>query len=99
MKCPKCQFDNREGAKFCEECGAELGRKCPRCSAEVGLRAKFCADCGYELAAPPVVPPSPSPASYTSAELEALLPTTAFEEWRIQPGLVWVFVWARKSSP
>ncbi len=19
MKCPKCQFDNREGAKFCEE--------------------------------------------------------------------------------
>jgi len=23
MKCPKCQFDNREGAKFCEECGAD----------------------------------------------------------------------------
>jgi len=24
MKCPKCQFDNREGAKFCNECGHNL---------------------------------------------------------------------------
>jgi hypothetical protein len=23
MKCPQCQFENREGAKFCKECGAE----------------------------------------------------------------------------
>ena len=23
MKCPNCQFENREGAKFCKECGAE----------------------------------------------------------------------------
>lgn len=38
-------------------------------------------------------------ASYTPAELEALLPTIPFEEWWIQPGLVWVFVWGRKSRP
>jgi len=24
MKCPKCQFDNPEGAKFCNECGHNL---------------------------------------------------------------------------
>lgn len=23
MQCPKCQFDNREKAKFCKECGAK----------------------------------------------------------------------------
>jgi uncharacterized protein YbaR (Trm112 family) len=21
MQCPKCQFENREGAKYCNECG------------------------------------------------------------------------------
>src|SRR5210317_872504 len=24
MKCPKCQFENPEGAKFCIECGQDL---------------------------------------------------------------------------
>ena len=24
MKCPNCQFENKEGAKFCKECGTEL---------------------------------------------------------------------------
>jgi predicted amidophosphoribosyltransferase len=33
MKCPKCQFDNREGIKFCEECGAKMELKCPKCGA------------------------------------------------------------------
>jgi class 3 adenylate cyclase len=27
MKCPKCQFDNPQGAKFCNECGQKLGVK------------------------------------------------------------------------
>jgi len=24
MKCPKCNHENRDGAKFCEECGEKL---------------------------------------------------------------------------
>jgi hypothetical protein len=24
MKCPKCKFENRKGAKFCKDCGANL---------------------------------------------------------------------------
>ncbi len=27
MKCPKCQFDNPEGAKFCNECGHKFGEE------------------------------------------------------------------------
>ena len=26
MKCPACQSENREGAKFCDECGHDLGQ-------------------------------------------------------------------------
>ena len=24
MKCPKCQFDNKENSKLCKKCGAEM---------------------------------------------------------------------------
>ena len=30
MKCPDCQFDNREEAKFCEECGDKFELFLPR---------------------------------------------------------------------
>jgi len=49
VKCPKCQSDIREGAKFCEQCGAGLARRCPNCGAEVGQRARFCDECGHNL--------------------------------------------------
>ncbi|MCK5351077.1 zinc ribbon domain-containing protein, partial [bacterium] len=29
--CPKCQFENPEGIKFCGECSAKLERSCPNC--------------------------------------------------------------------
>ena len=49
MNCPECQFDNREGVKFCEECGAKLELKCPKCNAEIPLGRKFCGECGFKL--------------------------------------------------
>jgi class 3 adenylate cyclase/tetratricopeptide (TPR) repeat protein len=52
MKCPKCQFDNREGIKFCEECGAKMELKCPKCGAEILLGRKFCGECGHDLTLP-----------------------------------------------
>jgi class 3 adenylate cyclase len=57
MKCPKCQFDNREGVKFCEECGAEMELECPKCGAKIPLARKFCGECGHNLTTPsePVV--------------------------------------------
>jgi class 3 adenylate cyclase len=49
MKCPKCESDNREGVKFCEECGARFELECPSCKAKIPLGKKFCGECGYNL--------------------------------------------------
>src|SRR5215831_11273227 len=49
MNCGSCGFDNPEGTKFCEECGAKLVRACPSCGHEVRPTAKFCGECGTTL--------------------------------------------------
>jgi hypothetical protein len=57
MQCPKCQFENREGVKFCEECGAEFGLECPVCKANIPLGRKFCGECGHKIDFPVETPP------------------------------------------
>ncbi len=52
MKCPKCQAENREGVKFCEECGAKMEINCPSCSAFIPLGKNFCGKCGHSLTLP-----------------------------------------------
>jgi len=52
MKCPKCQFENREGVRFCEQCGAKMESACPNCGAKIPLGSKFCGECGYNLTLP-----------------------------------------------
>ena len=49
MKCPKCQFDNREGAKFCLECGEKFEIACSQCGKMLPPSAKFCDECGQKL--------------------------------------------------
>jgi class 3 adenylate cyclase/tetratricopeptide (TPR) repeat protein len=49
MKCPECRFENREGAKFCIECGAKFEIRCPGCGQTVSTEAKFCDECGHNL--------------------------------------------------
>jgi len=46
MKCPRCQRDNRAGAKFCEQCAAALARFCTNCGIPLPEAAKFCPQCG-----------------------------------------------------
>src|SRR5215510_4356942 len=53
MKCPRCQADNREEARFCRECGALFGVVCSSCGAKVQTGSKFCDSCGTPLAAAP----------------------------------------------
>lgn len=53
MKCPKCQHENRDGAKFCEECGEKLQSVCPKCGAELRPYAKFCDECGEKIGSTP----------------------------------------------
>jgi class 3 adenylate cyclase/tetratricopeptide (TPR) repeat protein len=49
MNCPKCESDNREGVKFCEECGAKFELVCPSCKVKIPLGKKFCGECGQNL--------------------------------------------------
>ena len=49
MKCPNCSFDNREGAKFCLECGETLDVQCSICDKKLPPAAKFCDECGHRL--------------------------------------------------
>ena len=49
MKCPKCQFDNREGAKFCGKCRAKLLLVCSQCNFENPPDNIFCDECSQRL--------------------------------------------------
>ncbi len=52
MKCPKCQRENTEAAKFCLECGAKFELKCPQCGHSIPPSAKFCEEYGHKLSGP-----------------------------------------------
>jgi class 3 adenylate cyclase/tetratricopeptide (TPR) repeat protein len=49
MKCAKCGAENREGAKFCNECAAPIEASCPKCGSRNKAGAKFCDECGTSL--------------------------------------------------
>jgi len=49
MRCSKCGAENREGARYCDKCGAKLSLRCPSCAAENRTDAKFCDSCGAAL--------------------------------------------------
>ncbi len=57
MRCPKCQSDNRDGIRFCEECGAKFEMVCHACKANIPLGKKFCGECGARLDDPVKTPP------------------------------------------
>ena len=49
-KCPKCQHENSDQAKFCNSCGSKLSNTCSKCGMDNNLEAKFCSHCGFSLA-------------------------------------------------
>jgi len=53
MQCPKCQFQNRDGAKFCKKCGHTLEITCPKCGNMHLADSIFCDKCGHNLIAAP----------------------------------------------
>jgi class 3 adenylate cyclase/tetratricopeptide (TPR) repeat protein len=52
MLCSKCQFENREEAYFCSECGHKFELSCPECGNSIRANSKFCDRCGCRLEAP-----------------------------------------------
>ena len=49
LLCCKCQFENRRGVRFCENCGAQLALTCPSCGALIPPDRNFCGECGAAL--------------------------------------------------
>ena len=62
MECPSCQHENREEARFCEQCATELQRHCQECGHSVSATAKFCEACSHDLSQP-VAPSESAPTS------------------------------------
>ncbi len=58
MICPDCGTENREGRKFCSDCGRALALLCPACGTANEPGERFCGECGSALtpAAPSVAP-------------------------------------------
>ncbi|MFC1856915.1 zinc ribbon domain-containing protein [Thermodesulfobacteriota bacterium] len=66
MRCPKCQFENPEGAQFCRDCGESLKQDiiCPKCGSSHPPGSKFCIDCGNNL----TLPSEPTPKGLSPEE-------------------------------
>jgi class 3 adenylate cyclase len=63
MRCPSCQHDVPDQARFCEQCGTRLTTACDSCGAAVSLAGRFCAACGTATAAAaPAAPGATDPA-------------------------------------
>src|SRR5262249_12468504 len=51
MRSSKCGADNREGRKFCAQCGYPFAAKCPSCGASNEPGERICGECGAPLGA------------------------------------------------
>jgi tetratricopeptide (TPR) repeat protein len=71
MQCPRCHAENREGRRFCGECGLSFASTCASCSFLNEGSEKFCGGCGRSLAPSPTLaePKFGSPQSYTPKHL------------------------------
>src|SRR5215467_4337363 len=78
MRCSKCGSDNRQGRKFCTNCGTALVAACPKCGAPIQPDERFCGECGTALgdaaraAAPAVTAPAAASAGGERRHLTVL---------------------------
>jgi class 3 adenylate cyclase/tetratricopeptide (TPR) repeat protein len=68
MQCPQCQHENRQGRRFCAECGAPLAITCATCAFVNEPGEKFCGGCGVALTGQPSSPSSAQPPAPAAEE-------------------------------
>jgi class 3 adenylate cyclase/tetratricopeptide (TPR) repeat protein len=88
--CTSCGTENREGRKFCSNCGVRLALHCPACGTPNEPGERFCGECGTALepaapaAASPApdvaVAPPPAPPAPAGPEEERRLVTVLFAD-------------------
>ena len=61
MRCHACQAENRDGRRFCSQCGARLELACPACGAGIEPDDRFCGVCGTPLSAQPAAVAAANP--------------------------------------
>jgi len=88
MKCPKCEAENREGAKFCNECGNKLEVACPECGKINRLGSKFCDECGQNLSLPSEPSPRDLSLDEKLAKIQRYLPKGLTEKILAQRGKI-----------
>ncbi|TMF99941.1 MAG: zinc-ribbon domain-containing protein, partial [Chloroflexi bacterium] len=69
LLCSSCGQENREGRRFCAQCGGSLAPACPSCGTANEPGERFCGECGKPLSAD--APPSRTPTLSPSAALPA----------------------------
>jgi class 3 adenylate cyclase/tetratricopeptide (TPR) repeat protein len=71
VQCPRCHTENREGRRFCGECGLSFASTCTSCGFLNEGTEKFCGGCGRPLTtiSNPVEPRFSSPQTYTPKHL------------------------------
>ena len=84
--CPKCGTANRQGSKFCNECGAPLpatGLRCPMCGAMNPAGNLYCDRCSARLIPAERVPPEEEKPERPSPPKGISLPSVPLgeEEW------------------
>jgi uncharacterized membrane protein YvbJ len=61
MQCSQCQHENRDGLKFCTQCGTPLSGRCGQCGFTNESGSKFCGECGTPLTSGKSAPHSVQP--------------------------------------
>ena len=86
MKCSNCQFENPEGAKFCQNCGEPQTVACHSCGTRLPRGAKFCFNCGAPQTS---AGPAHVEQDRKRAEVEdLLLATRPAVIWKIEEGVI-----------
>ncbi|MFI5026459.1 MAG: adenylate/guanylate cyclase domain-containing protein [Solirubrobacterales bacterium] len=85
MTCPQCHAENRDGLRFCEDCGSRLTLACSQCGGELAPGKRFCGSCGA-LTGAESARRTPAPESYTPKHLaeKILISKAALEGERKQ---------------